>query len=155
MGFKAKPKGIRLICPVEVIEPDEGKEPLTVVIKKLTLGELRAIPQSEKDTRFEEVCEWIAPYVLSWNVEGGLVDIDGEECGLRAAPADEGPDQFFDLDPLIPAWIYQELRKVHIGGEDLPKEPRHSNATPAPANGDGSASPQAGATSRRSQPTTT
>jgi hypothetical protein len=155
MGFKPKPKGIRLTCPPAIWEADDGSDPFEVVIKRLTVGELRDLPGDEaaKDATFPELCAWLAPYIVDWNYTVTNPETGDDEVILP--PAEHGPEQMYLLEPLTAAWLYQQVRRVHLGGEDLPKGPRHSNATPAPVNGSASGSRPARAHSRKSQPITT
>lgn len=153
MAYRTKERVRELVCTIPTLEPEPGFDPLTVTVKSgLTFAELKAMPPLTQETLYADIQQQIAPYILAWNVEGR--NEHGETVTLPP-PAEAGPAIFEAADPLITIWLYNELRMLHLGGEDRKKDVRRSSATPPTSNESGSGSPPLVRKHRRSNLTAT
>lgn len=102
----------------------------------LTWGEIDEIDLSG-DLTFVDLWGVLAPHVRAWNALG----IDAETGGPAAvpAPAEAGPDAFRALEPAITLWLAQQLRTIHLGGEERGKGSATPEASPEPTSDDASA----------------
>lgn len=141
MAYRPKERTRELVCTLPALEPEPGCDPLTVTVRSnLTFAELKAMPPLTRETRWEEAQKLIAPYVIAWNIEG--VNEHGEPVPLPVpSEVRNEVNVFEETDPLITIWLYNELRMLHLGGEDRKKYARRSSDTPPTSNDAGSGSP--------------
>lgn len=106
------------------------------VRSNLTWGEIDQIDLSGALT-YNELWQVIAPHVRAWNALG--IDAETGEVAEVPPPATAGPDAFRAIEPALTMWIAQQLRLVHLGGDERGKGSARRDPSPEPASDDASA----------------
>lgn len=147
MGYQTKPRTREIVCDWDGLEPAEGCEPLRATVRtNLTWDELDRLPNPvvvrDGQTYLrndDEIRSGIAPYILTWNVEGR--DSTTGEVGPLPAPADGGPDVLRACDRLVTSWLAVTMKTIHLPAADQKKDggaPSGDTPPPSPAASSGS-----------------
>lgn len=113
----------------------DGEEPFRADVRcNLTWGEIAELEEI-KGRSWADLWALMAPLVREWNALG--LDPDGAAVPVPA-PAEAGPDAFAAIDASLTLWLLNELRQVHLGGEERGKESSAPASSDEATSGDGS-----------------
>lgn len=121
-GFYPKQRTRRVEC--DWLEPGDGAARLWAEVRcDLPLGVIDELPFGQGHS-YADVWQAIWPYVLDWNAEGWVV---GTEERIRVLPpAEQGPDAFKWVDPIISDWLAFVLKTTYRNVVSDPKAPSTS-----------------------------
>jgi hypothetical protein len=141
-GFVPRARTVEVVC--DWIDPADGAEPLTATLAaNLTWGEIGylsgLLARLNDGLTNAEVWTAIAPRILSWNAVA--YDMATGEYAPVPSPAEAGNDAFRSVDAMVTPWLLYALTRLHLGGDDRPKE-----STPAASSANGSAGDNSAAT---------
>ena len=134
MGYRRKLRSKWVHCPIDLAEgedPADGDSGLSARIRThLTFGQIDDIPLKD-GTKYLELEEAIAPYVLEWTVEAPNAETG--EWEPVPAPADAGVDAFQFITGVELVWLASQLRMSALGEID-DADLKKSKSTPGSKN---------------------
>jgi|GEM_PF-3454529 len=113
MGYRPKPR-YRDVT-LEAIDAEDGAQPFSARIRShLTFGQIDAIPNPiVEGTKYVEIEQAIAPYVVGWNVLAENVGTG--ELEVVPPPAEAGPEAFKCVSGFEVQWLAIQLKQTSLG----------------------------------------
>ena len=113
MGYRPKPRYRDVV--LESIDTEDGAQPFSARIRShLTFGQIDAIPHPLLEgTRYAEIEQAIAPYVVGWNVLAE--NIETGEVEPVPPPAEAGPEAFKCVSGFEVQWLAIQLKQTSLG----------------------------------------